>query len=49
MVRDDTLAVPVEASEEDLLIVHTKRYLSSLKVRGCWSLEVGVQVVYLSH
>ena len=33
MVRDDTLVVPVEATEEDLLVVHTKRYLSSLRVR----------------
>ncbi|XP_076469120.1 histone deacetylase 11-like isoform X2 [Babylonia areolata] len=36
MVRDDTLVIPVEASEEDLLVVHTKRYLSSLK----WSMTV---------
>lgn len=32
MVRDDTLVVPVEASEEDLRVVHSSGYLSSLKV-----------------
>ncbi|XP_070193621.1 histone deacetylase 11-like [Littorina saxatilis] len=36
MVRDDTLVVPLEATEEDLLMVHTKRYLSSLR----WSMTV---------
>lgn len=40
MVRDDTLVTPAEATEEDLLVVHTKRYLSSLKVRECWSLPL---------
>ncbi|XP_025106879.1 histone deacetylase 11-like isoform X2 [Pomacea canaliculata] len=36
MVRDDTLVVPVEASEEDLRVVHSSGYLSSLK----WSITV---------
>ncbi|KAL8611213.1 Histone deacetylase 11 [Nucella lapillus] len=46
MVRDDTLVVPVEATEEDLLAVHTKRYLSSLKLTSIlegvneWSMTV---------
>lgn len=51
MVRDDTLVVPVEATEEDLLVVHTKRYLSSLKVREhChWSLAVEHSQLNHSH
>ncbi|KAK7499568.1 hypothetical protein BaRGS_00009220 [Batillaria attramentaria] len=36
MVRDDTLVEPREAAEQDLLVVHTRRYLSSLK----WSITV---------
>ncbi|XP_070559323.1 histone deacetylase 11-like isoform X2 [Ptychodera flava] len=31
MIRDDTIVTPREASEEDLLVVHTKRYIDSLK------------------
>ncbi len=36
MITNDTIVTPNEATMEDLLIVHTKRYLSSLK----WSIQV---------
>lgn len=36
MIRDDTTVRPREASEEDLLVVHTKQYISDLK----WSINV---------
>lgn len=32
MVRDVTLVRPAETSREDLLVVHTRRYIDSLKV-----------------
>ena len=32
MIRDDTTVKPKEASQEDLMVVHTKDYLNSLKV-----------------
>ena len=32
LINEDTIAVPNEATEEDLLVVHTKKYLKSLKV-----------------
>ena len=32
MVRDDTIVRPVEASETDLLKVHTASYIKSLRV-----------------
>ncbi|XP_005100022.1 histone deacetylase 11 isoform X2 [Aplysia californica] len=36
MLRDDTIIEPMEASETELLLVHTKRYISSLR----WSMNV---------
>ncbi|XP_060084846.1 histone deacetylase 11-like [Ylistrum balloti] len=36
MIRDDTTVRPREASEEDLLVVHTKQYINDLK----WSVNV---------
>lgn len=36
MITNDTIVDPNEATTEDLLVVHTKRYLSSLK----WSVQV---------
>ncbi|UJR13386.1 hypothetical protein I4U23_000402 [Adineta vaga] len=36
MITNDTIVRPNEASEEDLLVVHTRRYLSRLK----WSINV---------
>ncbi|XP_077984351.1 histone deacetylase 11-like isoform X2 [Glandiceps talaboti] len=36
MLKDDTIITPREATEEDLLVVHTKRYLNNLK----WSVNV---------
>jgi histone deacetylase 11 len=36
LITNDTIVTPNEATMEDLLIVHTKRYLSSLK----WSIQV---------
>lgn len=36
MVRDDTTVEPDEATEEELLLVHTKKYLSELR----WSMNV---------
>ena len=33
MIRDDTTIRPKEATEEDLRVVHTKRYINSLRVR----------------
>ena len=33
MIREDTTVRPVEAQQDDLLVVHTKSYLDSLKVR----------------
>jgi histone deacetylase 11 len=36
MITNDTIINPNEATKEDLLLVHTKRYLSSLK----WSIQV---------
>jgi histone deacetylase 11 len=36
MIKNDTIVAPNEATKEDLLIVHTERYLSSLK----WSIQV---------
>lgn len=32
MIRDDTTVRPIEATSEDLMVVHTKGYLDSLKV-----------------
>ena len=32
MIRDDTTVRPIEATTEDLMVVHTKGYLDSLKV-----------------
>lgn len=32
LINDETVSVPNEATAEDLLIVHTKKYLKSLKV-----------------
>ena len=32
MIRDDTTVRPVEATTQDLMVVHTKGYLDSLKV-----------------
>ena len=32
MIRDDTTIRPKEATEEDLRVVHTKRYINSLRV-----------------
>uniref|UniRef100_A0A8C4QJC4 Histone deacetylase 11 n=2 Tax=Eptatretus burgeri TaxID=7764 RepID=A0A8C4QJC4_EPTBU len=31
MINDETIVVPREAEEQDLLLVHTKRYINSLK------------------
>ncbi|KAK2152442.1 hypothetical protein LSH36_328g00006 [Paralvinella palmiformis] len=36
MIRDDTTVRPLEAQQEDLLVVHSKKYLNSLK----WSVVV---------
>jgi histone deacetylase 11 len=36
MITNKTIVRPNEATTEDLLLVHTKRYLSSLK----WSIQV---------
>nr|XP_006817070.1 PREDICTED: histone deacetylase 11-like isoform X2 [Saccoglossus kowalevskii] len=36
MLRDDTIIAPREAGEKDLSVIHTKRYLDSLK----WSVNV---------
>jgi histone deacetylase 11 len=36
MITDDTIISPNQATKEDLLLVHTRRYLSSLK----WSVQV---------
>lgn len=36
MITNDTIVTPNEAKTDDLLVVHTKRYLSSLK----WSIQV---------
>ena len=36
MITNDTIIKPNEATKEDLLLVHTQRYLSSLK----WSIQV---------
>ncbi|KAL5014760.1 hypothetical protein ScPMuIL_009030 [Solemya velum] len=36
MIRDDTIISPLEASELDLLVAHTRRYLGSLR----WSMTV---------
>jgi histone deacetylase 11 len=36
MITNKTIVRPNEATTEDLLLVHTKRYLSSLK----WSIHV---------
>ncbi|XP_074645046.1 histone deacetylase 11-like isoform X2 [Tubulanus polymorphus] len=36
MLRDDTTTTPIEATVNDLLVVHTKRYINSLK----WSVNV---------
>jgi histone deacetylase 11 len=36
MITNDTLTNPNEATKADLLLVHTQRYLSSLK----WSIQV---------
>ncbi len=36
MITNDTIVTPNAATREDLLIVHTERYLSSLK----WSIQV---------
>ena len=36
MITNNTIINPNEATKEDLLLVHTKRYLSSLK----WSVQV---------
>lgn len=33
MLRDDTIIEPFEANEEELLKVHSRRYLNSLRVR----------------
>ena len=33
MIRDDTTVRPIEATAEDLMVVHTKGYLDSLKVK----------------
>ena len=32
MVRDDTIVEPDEATEQELLLVHTKKYLGELRV-----------------
>ena len=32
MVRDDTIVQPLEATTEDLLVVHNKKYINGLKV-----------------
>ncbi|XP_052287071.1 histone deacetylase 11-like isoform X2 [Dreissena polymorpha] len=48
MVQDDTLVKPIEASEEDLLVVHSKKYIDSLKLTSIvegtvlkeWSINV---------
>ena len=32
LLKDDTKTIPIEASEEDLLTVHTKGYLRNLTV-----------------
>ena len=32
MLREDTIVEPMEASEEELCLVHTKSYIKSLKV-----------------
>lgn len=34
LLSDSTLVEAREASDEDLLVVHTRRYLNELKVRG---------------
>jgi hypothetical protein len=33
MIREDTTVRPTEAQQEDLLVVHTRKYLDSLKVK----------------
>ena len=33
MVRDDTTVRPQEATVQDLMVVHSKSYLDSLKVK----------------
>lgn len=35
MIRDDTTVRALEATERDLLVVHTKGYLNNLKVSPC--------------
>lgn len=32
LIRDETIVKPLEAQQVDLMVVHTKRYLDSLKV-----------------
>ena len=34
LLSDSTLVEAREASDEDLLVVHTRRYLNELKIRG---------------
>ena len=45
LLSDSTLVEAREASDEDLLVVHTRRYLNELKVRGlaAGSREAGPQ------
>ena len=32
MINDETIVRPLEATEDDLLVAHTKKYLDSLRV-----------------
>lgn len=45
LLSDSTLVEAREASDEDLLVVHTRRYLNELKVQGlaAASREAGTQ------
>lgn len=36
LLSDGMLVEAREASDEDLLVVHTRRYLNELKVQGAW-------------
>ena len=39
MVRDDTTIQPLEATPEDLMVVHTKGYIDGLRVRPLYLIQ----------
>ncbi len=59
MIRDDTTVRPLEATAADLMVVHPKSYLDSLKVIiyvshhavGLWLLHATSNrvIIYVSH